>query len=122
MNWKSKLTSRNGGQQSQALSFLLWCFSMLTVSSRNASQRLLRQYLQLWHIPLQRALLTLQPLKERRIMTMNEFEIKEAVKAFAYGFSAERVAEECDIPVEKARAIQQEHSAEIIERRKASYE
>ena len=51
---------------------------------------------------------------------MNEFEIKEAVKAFAYGFSAER--EECDIPVEKARAIQQEHSAEIIERRKASYE
>ena len=55
-------------------------------------------------------------------MTMNEFEIKEAVKAFAYGFSAERVAEKCDIPVEKARAIQQEHSAEIIERRKASYE
>ena len=32
------------------------------------------------------------------------------------------VAEECDIPVEQARAIQQEHSAEIIERRKASYE
>lgn len=55
-------------------------------------------------------------------MTMNEFEIKEAVKAFAYGFSSERVAEECEIPVEKACAIQQEHSAEIIERRKSNYE
>lgn len=53
---------------------------------------------------------------------MNEFEIKEAIKAFAYGFSAERVAEECDISVEQARAIQQEHSTEINERRKASYE
>ena len=53
---------------------------------------------------------------------MNEFEIKEAVKAFAYGFSAERVAEECDISVEQACVIQKEHSAEISERRKASYE
>ena len=55
-------------------------------------------------------------------MTMSESEIKEAIKAFTYGIAVKRVAEECEIPVEKACAIQQEHSAEISERRKASYE
>lgn len=53
---------------------------------------------------------------------MNEFEIKEAIKAFSFGFSAERVAEECEISVEQAQEIQKNHSAEIDERRKASYE
>lgn len=53
---------------------------------------------------------------------MNKFEIKEAIKAFAFGFSAERVAEECEISVEQAREIQKNCSKEIEERRKASYE
>ncbi|MBP0957002.1 MAG: hypothetical protein J5997_06520 [Oscillospiraceae bacterium] len=53
---------------------------------------------------------------------MNEFEIKEAIKAFSFGFSAERVAEECEISVEQAQEIQKNHSAEIDERGKASYE
>lgn len=47
---------------------------------------------------------------------MNEVEIKEAVKAFSFGFSAERVAEECDISVEQAQEIQRKHSAEIEKR------
>lgn len=53
---------------------------------------------------------------------MNEFEIKEAIKAFSYGFSTERVAEECEISVEQAQEIQKSRSAEIEKRRKASYE
>ena len=44
---------------------------------------------------------------------MNEVEIKEAVKAFSFGFSAERVAEECDVSVEQAQEIQRKHSAKI---------
>lgn len=53
---------------------------------------------------------------------MNELEIKEAIKAFAFGFSAESVAEECEISVEQAREIQKNYSAEIEERRKISDE
>lgn len=53
---------------------------------------------------------------------MNEFELKEAVKAFAFGFSAERVAEECDISVEQAQEIQKKYSSEIEQRRKSGYE
>lgn len=53
---------------------------------------------------------------------MNEFEIKEAVKAFAFGFSAKRVAEECDISVEQAQEIQKKYSSGIEQRRKSGYE
>lgn len=53
---------------------------------------------------------------------MNEVEIKEAIKAFSFGFSAERVAEECDISVEQAREIQKKHSAEIEKRRTSGRE
>lgn len=53
---------------------------------------------------------------------MNEFEIKEAVKAFSFGFSVERVSEECDISVEQAQEIQRKYSSEIEERRKSGYE
>ncbi len=53
---------------------------------------------------------------------MNELEIKEAVKAFSFGFSEERVAEECDISVEQAREIQRKHSAEIEKRRTSGRE
>ena len=53
---------------------------------------------------------------------MNEVEIKEAVKAFSFGFSAECVAEECDISVEQAREIQKNFSAEIEKRRTSGRE
>lgn len=53
---------------------------------------------------------------------MSEYEIREVIKAFAYGFTAERVAMECDISVEQAEEIRESHSAEINERRTASYE
>lgn len=53
---------------------------------------------------------------------MNEFEIKEAVKAFSFGFSVERVAEECDISVEQAQEIQRKYSSDIEKRRKSEYE
>lgn len=53
---------------------------------------------------------------------MNEIEIKEAVKAFSFGFSAESVAEECDISVEQAREIQKNYSGDIEERRTSGRE
>ena len=53
---------------------------------------------------------------------MSELEIKEAIKAFAFGFSVERVAEECEISLERAKEIQKNCAKEIEERRKASYE
>ena len=53
---------------------------------------------------------------------MNDVEIKEAVKAFSFGFSAKRVAEECDISVEQAREIQKKFSAEIEKRRTSGRE
>ena len=119
MNWKSKLTSRKWWA---AITGVIVSVMVLFNVDSQQSERITAL---ITAVSSAVALWTLQPLiktERMRIMTMNEFEIKEAVKAFAYGFSAERVAEECDIPVEQARAIQQEHSAEIIERRKASYE
>lgn len=44
---------------------------------------------------------------------MNEFEIKEIIKAFAFGFTAEQVAEECDISPEEAENIRAKYAAGI---------
>lgn len=44
---------------------------------------------------------------------MSNAEINESVKAMAYGFADEQVAEECEITVEEAAAFRAEHSAEI---------
>ena len=44
---------------------------------------------------------------------MSNAEINEIIKAMAYGFSDERVAEECEISIEEAATFRKEHSAEI---------
>lgn len=44
---------------------------------------------------------------------MSNAEINEIIKAMAYGFTDEQVAEECEITVEEAAAFRAEHSAEI---------
>ena len=44
---------------------------------------------------------------------MSKAEIKEIIKAMAYGFTDEQVAEECEMTVEEAAAFRKEHSAEI---------
>ena len=49
----------------------------------------------------------------RRINNMSNAEINEIIKAMAYGFSDERVAEECEISIEEAATFRKEHSAEI---------
>ena len=47
---------------------------------------------------------------------MSNAEINEIVKAMAYGFTDEQVAEECGMPVEQAAAFRTEHSAEIAKK------
>lgn len=47
---------------------------------------------------------------------MSNAEINEIVKAMAYGFTDEQVAEECEITVEEAAAFRAEHSDEIAEK------
>ena len=49
----------------------------------------------------------------RRINNMSNAEINEIIKAMAYGFTDEQVAEECEITVEEAAAFRAVHSAEI---------
>ena len=47
---------------------------------------------------------------------MSNAEINEIIKAMAYGFSDEQVAEECELTVEEAAAFRKEHSAEIAKK------
>ena len=44
---------------------------------------------------------------------MSNAEINEIIKAMAYGFTDDQVAEECEITVEEAAAFRTEHSAKI---------
>lgn len=53
---------------------------------------------------------------------MNKEEINEIVKAMAYGFSDEEVAEECEMTAEAAAAFRAEHAAEITEKAGESHE
>lgn len=53
---------------------------------------------------------------------MNKEEINEIVKAMAYGFSDEEVAEECEMSVEAAAAFRAEHAAEIKAKAGESHE
>ncbi len=53
-------------------------------------------------------------------MTRNEE--KELIKAFAFGFSAERAAEECEISVEEAVNFKKTHTAEIKAKRSECHE
>ena len=47
---------------------------------------------------------------------MSNAEINEIIKAMAYGFTDEQVAEECEMTVEEAAAFRTEHSAEIAKK------
>ena len=47
---------------------------------------------------------------------MSNAEINEIIKAMAYGFTDEQVAEECEMTVEEAAAFRKEHSAEIAKK------
>lgn len=47
---------------------------------------------------------------------MSKAEIKEIIKAMAYGFTDEQVAEECEISVEEAAAFRKEHFGEIAKK------
>ena len=53
---------------------------------------------------------------------MNKEEINEIVKAMAYGFSDEEVAEECEMTVEEAAAFRKEHAADIAKKAGESHE
>lgn len=53
-------------------------------------------------------------------MTRNEE--KELIKAFAFEFSAERAAEECEISVEEAIEFEKTHAAQIKEKRSECHE
>lgn len=44
---------------------------------------------------------------------MSNAEINEIIKAMAYGFTDEQVAEECEMTIEEAAAFRAEHSSEI---------
>lgn len=45
---------------------------------------------------------------------MTEQQIKELVKTFAYGYSAEQVSQGEEISVEDAKNFQKEYNAEIV--------
>ena len=47
---------------------------------------------------------------------MSNAEINEVIKAMAYGFTDEQIAEECEMTVEEAAAFRKEHSAEIAKK------
>lgn len=47
---------------------------------------------------------------------MSNAEINEIVKAMAFGFTDEQVAEECEMSVKEAAAFRKEHSAEIAKK------
>lgn len=47
---------------------------------------------------------------------MSNAEINEIIKAMAYGFTDEQIAEECEMTVEEAAAFRKEHSAEIAKK------
>lgn len=49
-------------------------------------------------------------------------EKNEIIKAMAYGFTDEQVAEECEMTAEEAAAFRREHSAEIAEKAGESHE
>ncbi len=51
---------------------------------------------------------------------MSREEIKEIIKAFAYGYNTKQVAENCDISEETAKAYEKEYAAEIAEKRSAA--
>lgn len=53
---------------------------------------------------------------------MSNAEINEIVKAMAYGFTDEQVAEECEMSVEEAAAFRKKHSAEIEKKAGESHE
>lgn len=53
---------------------------------------------------------------------MNEFEIKEIIKAFAFGFTADQVAEGCDISPEDAEKLRIKYAAEIEKKAGESHE
>ena len=44
---------------------------------------------------------------------MSNAEINEIIKAMAYGFTDEQVAEECEITIEEAAAFRKDHADEI---------
>ena len=47
---------------------------------------------------------------------MSNAEINEIIKAMSYGFSDERVAEECEITVQEAAEFRAKYHNEIIKR------
>lgn len=53
---------------------------------------------------------------------MNKEEINEIVKAMAYGFTDEEVAEECEMTVDEAAAFRKEHADDIAKKAGESYE
>ncbi len=53
---------------------------------------------------------------------MSNEEINEIVTAFAYGFTAEQVAEECEISVSEAEEFFENHIEEIKSKRSESHE
>ena len=53
---------------------------------------------------------------------MNNEEINEIIKAMAYGFSDEEVAEECEMSVEDAAAFRAEHADKITAKAGESHE
>ncbi len=53
---------------------------------------------------------------------MSNTEINEIIKAFAYGFTAEQVAEECEISVSEAEKFLENHIEEIKAKRSERHE
>lgn len=53
---------------------------------------------------------------------MTRAEEKEIIKAFAFGFSAKQVAEECEISPAAAAEFEKAHAAEIEAKRSESNE
>lgn len=53
---------------------------------------------------------------------MTRAEEKEIIKAFAYGFSAKQVAEECEISLAEAAEFEKAHAAEIEMKRSEANE
>ena len=52
----------------------------------------------------------------RRINNMSNAEINEIIKAMAYGFTDEQVAEEHEISIEEAAAFRRDHADEIAKK------
>ncbi len=53
---------------------------------------------------------------------MNKEEQNEIIKAFAFGFTAEQVAEECEISVSEAEKFLEDHIEEIKAKRSECHE